>query len=92
MKLNPQQEAPQVSWRCEDEGVLELTPMEHGSCMVKVLKATKGGVLVYAECGGAAARLGKRKLPYLLVREFCVQISLSHRAGEQSDGLSLLPR
>lgn len=55
VKLNPQQEAPQVSWRCEDEGVLELTPMEHGSCMVKVLKATKGGVLVYAECGGAAA-------------------------------------
>lgn len=55
VKLNPQQEAPQVSWRCEDEGVLELTPMEHGSCMVKVLKATKGGVLVYAEYGGAAA-------------------------------------
>lgn len=55
VKLNPQQEAPQVSWRCEDEGVQALTPMEDGSSMVKVLRATKGGVLVYAEYGGTAA-------------------------------------
>lgn len=75
--------------------------------MVKALKASEGGVLVYAECGGTealcriycaehgektTARPGKRKLPYLLVRELFVQISQSHRAGERSDGLSLLPR
>lgn len=55
VKLNPQQDAPQVRWRCEDEGVQALTPMEDGSSMVKVLRATKGGVLVYAEYGGTAA-------------------------------------
>lgn len=41
------------TWRCDQEGIVQLTPSEDGSsCKVEVLQAKAGGVKIYAEAYG----------------------------------------
>lgn len=41
-----------IKWSCSDDSVLELTPQEDGSCLVEIIAAKGGGVMLYAEIFG----------------------------------------